>query len=32
MPTILNCGGACTDDHKIIKTVGDKLKLITDIT
>ena len=32
MAAILNFGGACTDDFKIIKTMGDKLKLITDIT
>ena len=32
MTTILNFGGACTDDLKIIKTMGDKFKLITDIT
>ena len=34
MTAILNFGGACTDDLKIIiiKTMGDKLKLITDIT
>ena len=28
----MNFGGACTDDLKIIKTMGDKLKVITDIT
>ena len=28
----MNIGGACTDDLKIIKTMGDKLKVITDIT
>ena len=32
MAAILNVGGACTDDLKIIKTMGDKLKVITDIT
>ena len=32
MAAVLNFGGACTDDLKIIKTMGDKLKLITDIT
>ena len=32
MVAILNFGGACTDDLKIIKTMGDKLKVITDIT
>ena len=32
MTAILNFGGACTDDLKIIKTIGDKLKFITDIT
>ena len=32
MSAILNFGGACTDDLKIIETMGDKLKLITDIT
>ena len=32
MATILKFGGACTDDLKIIKTMGDKLKVITDIT
>ena len=32
MAAILNIGGACTDDLKIIKTMGDKLKVITDIT
>ena len=32
MAFILNFGGACTDDLKIIKTMGDKLKVITDIT
>ena len=32
MAAILNFGGACTDDLKIIDTMGDKLKLITDIT
>ena len=26
MAAILNFGGACTDDLKIIKTMGDKLK------
>ena len=31
MAAILNFGGACTDDLKIIKTMGDKLKLIADI-
>ena len=31
MAVILNFGGACTDDLKIIKTMGDKLKVITDI-
>ena len=29
MTAILNFGGACTDDLKIIKTMGDKLILIT---
>ena len=32
MTAILKYGRACTDDFKIIKTMGDKLKLITDIT
>ena len=32
MTAILNFGGACIDYLKIIKTMGDKLKLITDIT
>ena len=32
MAAILNFGGACNDDLKIIKTMGDKLKVITDIT
>ena len=32
MAAILNFGGACTDDLEIIKTMGDKLKVITDIT
>ena len=32
MEAILNFGGTCTDDLKIIKTMGDKLKVITDIT
>ena len=32
MTAFLNFGGACTDDLKIIKTMGDKLKVITDIT
>ena len=32
MAAILNFGGAYTDDLKIIKTMGDKLKVITDIT
>ena len=32
MTTILNFGGACTDYFKLFKTMGDKLKLITDIT
>ena len=32
MVAILNFGGACTDDLKIIKTMGDKLNVITDIT
>ena len=32
MAAILNFGGACTDNLKIIKTMGDKLKVITDIT
>ena len=32
MVAILNFGGACTDDLKIIKTMVDKLKVITDIT
>ena len=32
MAAILNFGGACTDDLKIIQTIGDKLKVITDIT
>ena len=32
MTTILNFGGACTDGLKILKTIGDKLKFITDIT
>ena len=32
MVAILNFEGACTDDLKIIKTMGDKLKVITDIT
>ena len=31
MAAISNFGGACTDDLKIIKTMGDKLKVITDI-
>ena len=31
MVAILNFGGACTDDLKIIKTMGDKLNVITDI-
>ena len=32
MTVILKFRGACTDDLRIIKTMGDKLKLITDIT
>ena len=37
MAAILNFEGACTDDlnsnsTSIIKTIGDKLKVITDIT
>ena len=35
MAAILNFGGACTDDLKIIKTIGDNLKSLlnnTDIT
>ena len=32
MAAIFNFGWACTDDLKIIKTMGDKLKLIIDIT
>ena len=32
MTAILNFGGACTDDLKIIKTMGDNLKLINNIT
>ena len=32
MAAILNFGGAGTDDLKIIKTMGDKLKVIIDIT
>ena len=32
MAAILNLGVACTDDLKIIKTIWDKLKLITDIS
>ena len=32
MAAILNFGGACTVDLKIIKTMGNKLKVITDIT
>ena len=32
MTAILNFRGACTDDLKIIEIMGDKLKLITDIT
>ena len=32
MAAIMNFGGACADDLKIIKTMGDKLKVITDIT
>ena len=32
MAAILNFGGTCTDDLKTIKTMGDKLKVITDIT
>ena len=32
MTEILNFGGACADDLKIIKTIRDKLKIITDIT
>ena len=32
MAAILNFRRACTDDLKIIKTMGDKLKFITDIT
>ena len=31
MTAILNFAGACTDYLKIIKTMGGKLKLITDI-
>ena len=31
MAAILNFRGACTDYLKIIKTMGDKLKLIIDI-
>ena len=31
MAAILNFGGACSNYLKIIKTMGDKLKLITDI-
>ena len=30
MTALLNFGGACTDYLKIIKTMGDKLKLITE--
>ena len=29
MAAILNFRGACTDDLKIIKTMGDKLKVLT---
>ena len=29
---LFHFGKACTDDLKIIKTMGDKLKFITDIT
>ena len=32
MAVILNFGGACTDDLKIIKIMEDKFKVITDIT
>ena len=32
MMAILNFGETCTDDLNIIKTMGDKLKLTTDIT
>ena len=32
MTAILNFGGACTDYLKMIKTMEDKLKLMTDIT
>ena len=32
MAAFLNFGGACTDNLKMIKTMGNKLKLITDIT
>ena len=32
MAVILNFGGTCNGNLKIIKTMGDKLKVITDIT
>ena len=32
MTAILNFRGICTDDLKITKTMGDKIKLTTDIT
>ena len=32
MAAILNFGGVCTGDLKIIKTMGDKFKDITDKT
>ena len=32
MTVILNFRGTCAEDLKIIKTMADKLKLITDIT